>query len=310
MNRLPISFIVPTRNEERNILTTIENIAPCAGEVVVLDSLSDDRTVEIAKGLGANVVQRRFDNFASQKNWILDTYPFRHDWIFFIDADERLTQELAAELRELFTGKEAPNVDGYYVGRMNYFMGRWIRHGGYYPNWNLRLFKRRLGRYENRIVHEHVILNGSSEYLRNPLRHDDYKGLERYFDRHNVYSSMEAVEALKCLRIGTDRQITASLVKGGPGRRRALKLAAYKYLPCRSILKFIWMYLVQLGFLDGRIGFRYCVLQTFYEYQVSLKLIEITRDPTAPICVKYGVRAGLTSAGKQGQKGSPGRTQA
>lgn len=299
VERLPISFVVPTRNEERNIEATLESMRGCAGELVVLDSFSGDRTVDLAKALGAVVVQRRFDNFAAQKNWVLDSFAFRHEWVFFVDADERLTPELTAELCELFAEHSTPGVDGYYVGRMNYFMGRWIRHGGWYPNWNLRLFKRRLGRYEERIVHEHLILRGSVGHLRNPLKHDDYKGLERYFDRHNVYSSMEAVEVLKLLRKGPDRQIAATLTGSGPERHRMLKLAAYRYLPCRSLFKFFWMYIIQRGFMDGRAGFRYCVLQTFYEYQISLKLIELSRDPSSPIFLKYAAQAGL-NAGKDG----------
>lgn len=285
--KAPVSVVVPTRNEERNLRECLLSVVPWAGEVFVLDSYSDDRTVAIAEEMGARVAQRHFDSFSAQKNWALDRLPFRHDWVFFLDADERATPPLRDEICSRMADP-AGLCDGYYMGRKNYFMGQWVRHGGWYPNWQLRLFKHRLGRYEDRIVHEHVILEGRVGYLKTPLLHQDYKGLERYFDRHNVYSSMEAIEAYRLFHPPSKGHLKPSLFTRGPGRRRFLKEAAYRYLPARPLFKFLWMYLGQGGILDGRIGFRYCVLQSFYEYQVSLKLLELRTHPTSPLQVKYG----------------------
>jgi len=284
LNKAPVSVLICTRNEERNLKSCLESVA-WAGDLFVFDSCSDDDTVNLARQLGARVVQREFDNFSAHKNWALDHLEFAHDWVLIVDADERVSPALA---REIAAAVARPGeVCGYYLARKNFFCGQWIRHGGWYPDYNLRLLKRGRGRYESRLVHEHVLLDGPAGYLENPLIHHDYKGMERYFERHNVYSSLEAVEASRTLTAPQSAQsLPALLWAKGPERRRFLKNLAYRFLPARSLFKFIWMYLIKLGFLDGRLGFRYCLLHTFYEYQVSLKLEEL-QDPNSPLAQKY-----------------------
>ena len=271
--RVPVSFIVPTRNEERNVGDAIRSVIDWAAEVFILDSYSEDATVEIAQAMGAQVARRRFDNFSAQKNWALDNLQLRSEWVFFLDADERLTAALRREIAELL--QSCSGCDGFYVARKNHFMGQWIRHAGMFPDWQLRLFKRGLGRYEDRVVHEHVLLKGRAGYLRNPLEHHDTKGLTRWFERHNVYTSMEAQEIIKLGPSDQRIRLRPRLLVRGPERTRLIKEIAYRYLPCRSPLVFLWMYLIRGGFLDGRIGFRYCVLKAFVDYQTSLKVLEL-----------------------------------
>ena len=280
----PVSVLICTKNEERNLGDCLKSVA-WADDCTVFDSYSDDQTVKIAQAEGAKVVQRQFDNFSAHKNWALDHLDFKHDWILIVDADERVTPELAQEIAALVSG--SPGHHGYYLARKNYFAGTWIRHGDWYPDWNLRLLRRGRGRYEPRLVHEHILLEGTPGFLENPLIHYDYKGIERYFERHNVYSSLEAVEAYRTLAApGRPQGLPAALRARGPERRRFLKNLAYRYLPARALMKFLWMYLIKLGFLDGRMGFRYCLLHTFYDYQISLKLEEL-RDPNSPLSQKY-----------------------
>jgi glycosyltransferase involved in cell wall biosynthesis len=283
-NKAPVSVLVCTKDEERNLKGCLEGVS-WADDIIVLDSFSDDDTANIARQLGARVMQREFTNFSDHKNWALDNLGFAHDWLLMVDADERVSEVLA---QEIAAAVDHPGeICGYYLARQNFFCGQWIRHGGWYPDYNLRLLKRGRGRYESRLVHEHVLLDGLAGYLKNPLIHHDFKGMERYFDRHNVYSSLEAVEARRTLMAqGPDQTLPALLWGKGPGRRRFLKNLAYRYLPARSLVKFLWMYVIKLGFLDGRLGFRYCLLHTFYEYQVSLKLEEL-QDPGSPITQKY-----------------------
>lgn len=279
----PISVLIPTKDEERNIAECIKSVS-WAGEVFVYDSLSLDRTVEIAESLGANVVQQSFDNFSDHKNWALDNLPFKFDWVLILDADEHITTDLQKEIKHAI---KPDDISGYYIPRKNLFMGKWIRHGGWFPDYQLRLFRRGKARYEKRIVHEHMVIDGQASYLQHPLIHHDFKGIERYFDRHNTYSSLEAVEAFKSLsRRKSSVQIDKELKKTGPERRRILKEFAYRFMPCRPLVKFLWMYVVKLGFLDGRMGFRYCLLHTFYEYQVSLKIEELV-DDKSPMYEKY-----------------------
>ena len=281
--RNPISVIIPTKDEERNIADCIKSVSWC-GEIIVYDSISSDHTIEIAQRLGANIVQRSFDNFATHKNWALDNIPFKHEWILLIDADERVTSELRKEIN---IAREKNNFEVYYIPRKNLFRGKWIRHGGWFPDYQLRFFRRGSARYEERIVHEHMVIEGQAGYLQQPLIHHDFKGLERYFERHNTYSSMEAVEAFNILnKTKNSVQIDKGLQKARSWRRRGLKEFAYRFLPCRALVKFLWMYVFKCGFLDGRMGFRYCLLHAFYEYQVSLKLEELV-DPDSPMHKKY-----------------------
>ena len=275
-----VSVLIPTKDEERNIADCIKSVL-WAGEIFVYDSMSSDRTVEIAESFGVNVVRRSFDNFADHKNWALDNIPFKFNWVLILDADERITPELRGELMRAI---EADNIAGYYIPRKNLFLGKWIRHGGWFPDYQFRLFRRGKARYEKRIVHEHMVIDGLIGYLKNPLTHDDSKGIERYFDRHNRYSSLESVEAFKYLGGKQNNKENQSI--NLPSRRRVLKEFAYQFVPCRALVKFLWMYIIKRGFLDGRMGFRYCLLHTFYEYQISLKLEEL-KEPNSPMHQKY-----------------------
>ncbi|MBU2464629.1 MAG: glycosyltransferase family 2 protein [Candidatus Edwardsbacteria bacterium] len=279
-----ISILIITRNEERNIIACLEGLS-WSNDVVVLDSFSTDATASLAEKSGARVFQRQFDNFASHKNWAMDHIDFKNRWLLIVDADERVGLSLAREIESLLAAPSEHN--GYYVARQNIFAGKWIRFGGWYPDWQLRLIKIGSARYENRIVHEHMLLDGSASFLKNHLTHYDYKGIERYFDRHNTYSSMEAVEIYRTLNAVVDKgTIQPGLFSRGPARRRYLKNIAYRYIPARPFFKFIWMYFLKLGFLDGRIGFRFSLLHAFYDYQISLKLNEL-KDKNSPLYEKY-----------------------
>ena len=281
-NKIPVSVLIPTKDETRNIKACIKSLE-WADEIIVYDSYSTDDTVDIAQSLGVRVVLRVFDDFATHKNWALDNIDFRNNWILLVDADERATEQLAEEILDITQRTDAS--DGYYVPILVWMWDRPIHC--HYPVHNLRFLRRGKGRYENRIVHEHMIIEGKVEYLRNYLINRDEKGIERYIDRHNTYSSFEAVEAHRLLRgIGDDQKIDANLNATGPLRNRLLKNFSYRYLPARPIFMFLWLYIFKRGFLEGRVGFRYCVLRMFYEYLVSLKLIEL-RDTDSVMASKY-----------------------
>lgn len=240
-------MLVPTRNEELNLEACLSCLSGF-GEVIVFDSLSTDSTVEIARQHGASVVQREFDNFSAHKNWALANISFRHEWVLMVDADERVESGLMEEIGRVVSRND-PVFDGYFVSLRYMFAGKWMRHGGWYPGWQLRLFRRGTVRYEPRLVHAHAVLDGNAGYLSNDLLHHDFKGMERYFDRHNAYSSMEAVEAYRALRNPekSSGQIRPSVFSKGPERRRRLKLLAYDFLPFRSLFKFLWLYIFRVG---------------------------------------------------------------
>jgi glycosyltransferase involved in cell wall biosynthesis len=284
---VPVSVVIPTRNEERNLADCLDCLA-FAAERIVFDSFSDDGTLAIAAAKGARVVQRAFDVFSAHKNWAIDNIGFAHGWILLVDADERVTPALAAEIAATVDRADAApgSAAGYYIARQNFFAGKWIRHCGMYPDWQLRLFRRGRARYEDRIVHEHMLVDGPVGKLKHHFVHQDDKGIERYVDRHNVYSSLEAVEIHRLLTGRARDTIQPNIWRKGPPRRRALKNFAYRRLPLRAFCVFLYMYLGKLGFLDGRIGWRYCLLRAIYEYQIGLKLIEL-RNPQSAMWAKY-----------------------
>jgi glycosyltransferase involved in cell wall biosynthesis len=276
--RLPVSVLLPVRNEELNLPAALESVR-WASEVWVVDSHSTDRTVEVARRYTDRVVQFDYDGRGpKKKNWSLQHLPLTNDWVLILDADERITPELAAEIR---TAIRSGQADGYYVDRDYVFMGRSLR--SFRPNWNLRLFKHRLGRYErlatnapatgDNEVHEHVVLQGRVGYLSSPMLHEDQRPLRSWVDNHNRYSEWE-VEVYRRLR--SEPLGLAALLSGGPGRWRHNGLKRlWVRLPLRSLARFVAFYVLRRGFMDGRAGFRYGVLMGYYEYLIGLKLREL-----------------------------------
>jgi len=270
----PVSVLVPTLDEELNLPECLQSVA-WADEVFVVDSLSHDRTVEIVRAHGATVVQHAFESYSRQKNWALETLPFRNEWVLIVDADERVTPELRCEIeREL----AAPRFDGYYLNRRFIFLGRWIRHAGWYPSWNLRLFRHARGRYDDRDVHEHVVLRGTAGYLRSDLLHLDRRGLEAFIARHNRYSTLEAAARFKAERDAPGRaKLPVSLLASPVQRKRYLRERVWPHVPARPVALFVYMYVARRGFLDGRAGLALCVFHAFQEFMVGLKLAELRR---------------------------------
>jgi glycosyltransferase involved in cell wall biosynthesis len=275
VSTIPVSVLVPTLDEELNLPECLASLS-WADEVFVLDSFSHDRTVEIARGLGANVVQHAFAGYSTQKNWALDHLPFRNEWLLIVDADERVTPALRDEIARVLA--RGDGHAGYYVNRRFIFLGTWIQHAGWYPSWNLRLFRHALGRYDDREVHEHVVLHGRAGYLREDLIHADRRGLEAFVARHNRYSSLEAMARLKAAQSAPDRARLPLRLGGSPvERKRWLRERLWPRVPARPLVLFAYMYVVRGGFLDGRAGLALCTFHAFQEFMVGLKLSELRR---------------------------------
>jgi glycosyltransferase involved in cell wall biosynthesis len=273
---VPISVLIPTLDEELNLPDCLASV-DWADEVFVLDSFSNDRTVEIARAHGARVVQHAFEGYSRQKNWALDNLPFRNEWVLIVDADERVMPDLRSELERAVSSSDAGS-DGYYLNRRFIFLGAWIRHAGWYPSWNLRLFRHRLGRYDNREVHEHLVLNGRVGYLHADMLHADRRGLEAFVSRHNRYSTLEATARWKAESNAPDRaRLPVSLLASPVQRKRFLRERIWPGLPAKPVVLFIYMYLLRRGFLDGRAGLALCVFHAFQEFMVGLKLAELRR---------------------------------
>ncbi|MCZ8192380.1 MAG: glycosyltransferase family 2 protein [Microcystis sp. LE19-338.1B] len=281
--KIPVSVLIPAKNEESNLPACLESVAR-ADEVFVVDSQSSDRSIEISTNYGANVVQFYFNGrWPKKKNWSLDNLPFRNEWVLIVDCDERITPELWDEIATVI---QDPNYNGYYLNRRVFFLGQWIRYGGKYPDWNLRLFKHKSGRYENlntedipntgdNEVHEHVILDGKVGYLKNDMLHIDFRDIYHWLERHNRYSNWEARVYYNILT-GNDESgtIGAHLFGDAVQRKRFLKKIWVK-LPFKPLLRFILFYFIRLGFLDGKAGYIYGRLLSQYEYQIGVKLYEL-----------------------------------
>ena len=279
---VPVSILVPIKNEAANLERCLRSVA-WADEIFVVDSQSTDGSVELAEKLGARVVQFHFDGtWPKKKNWALENLPFRHDWVFILDADEVLPPGTEEEFRGIVTGTAGdPETTGYWINRRFMFMDRWLRHA-YYPNWNLRLFRHRLGRYEkltdadtrsgDNEVHEHVIVRGKTGHLRSEMDHHAFPSVETFVEKHNRYSNWEA-------RVALDRYLQRSgrgLQSGRVGARRALKEFSAR-LPCRPLLRFLYVYVWQRAFLDGKEGYYFARLHGFYEFLSVAKTHELTQ---------------------------------
>ena len=277
--KVPVSVMVPIRNEAANLKRCLDSVK-WADEIFVVDSQSTDGAIAIAEERGAQVVQFQFNGtWPKKKNWALENLPFRHDWVFILDADETLPPEAEQEFAKAIT--EAGDIAGYWINRHFMFMGKWLRHS-YYPNWNLRLFRHSLGRYEkltetdtqsgDNEVHEHVIVKGPTSRLRCEMDHYAFPTVEVFVEKHNRYSNWEARVAAERKLSGSDARIGSSTV----GRRRKLKLLSQR-LPFRPLLRFLYIYVWQKGFLDGREGYYFARLHAFYEFLSVAKTYELTR---------------------------------
>jgi len=277
--RVPVSVLIPIKNEAANLGRCIDSVK-WADETFVVDSQSTDGSVEIAEKYGAQVVQFQFNGaWPKKKNWALENLPFRNDWVFILDADEVLPSDAKDELARVIA--EPGNIVGYWINRRFMFMGRWLRHA-YYPNWNLRLFRHALGRYEkltdsdtgsgDNEVHEHVIVRGATGRLHCEMDHYAFPSVEVFVEKHNRYSNWEA-------RVAVDRALTgtAAEIQTGPAaRRRRLKELSHR-LPFRPLLRFLYIYVWQRGFLDGREGYYFARLHAAYEFLSVVKTYELTK---------------------------------
>lgn len=267
-----LSILILTLNEEQNLPACLESVK-WADDIVVLDSYSTDQTVEIAKGAGARVVQRKFDNWAAHQNWAMQHIQFRHPWVFYLDADERMTVELSQELKAI-AGDPMEKRVAFYCGRKNFFMGKWLKHS-FHTEAIMRFFRPDKISFE-RLVNPAPVIRGAHGHLRGRLLHYNFsKGLTEWIAKHNQYALFEAMEGMKILR-GEAGPSLSLLNRDKTIRRKALKQLSFR-LPFRPALRFFYMYVLRLGFLDGRPGLVYCRLLAMYEYMIVLKMEELER---------------------------------
>lgn len=250
-----VSVAIITQNEALNIRPCLESVQ-WADEIVVVDSGSSDDTGKICQAHGARLFTEGWKGFARQKNSAIDKVS--HEWVLSLDADERIPGALRQEIQALLSA--GPDCDGYCIARKNFFLGRWIRRCGWYPDYNLRLFRRGRGRFLERAVHEKVEVKGRVGYLKNPMEHHTYRSLSDFAERMERYSTLAALE----------------MKKEGKGFH-------FHDIFLRPPLTFLQMYVLRGGFLEGYYGFLLSVLYSFYTLLKYGKLKELQeKDHSRP----------------------------
>ncbi len=275
-----VTAIILTYNEEKHLSRCIISLEDIASEIVVVDCYSNDATTAIARKHGAIVVQRKWINYATQFNWALTQIGNTTDWVLRIDADEILSSELVAEIRERLP-KISSEIDGIYWGRRMAFQQHPIRYGGVFPIRVLRMFRYGRGQCENRWMDEHIKVSGETLDFAGEMMDDSLNSLTWWTDKHNRYASREAVDMLNLEYNFIPRDTVASLQRGKQAEmKRWIKEHLYARLPggCRAFIYFFYRYVLRLGFLDGKAGTAFHFLQGFwYRYLVDAKIVEVKR---------------------------------
>lgn len=263
--------MILTLNEESNLPGCLDSVA-WSDDVVVFDSFSTDQTTAVAEARGARVIQRKFDNWSAHQNWAVNNIDFRHPWVVYLDADERLDDELVGELQRI--EEIAKDESAFQVRRKDMFMGRWLRRAQLYPTWITRVFRPEKIRYE-RLVNPVAVVEGPTGHLQGHLIHYPFShGIAHWYDRHNKYSDSEARMLVE--EVSTDNDLSG-LISGDPARRRkAWKRLAYG-LPGRPLLMLFYLLFARFAFLDGMPGIHYAHMRATYEYMIDLKVKELRR---------------------------------
>lgn len=277
---MTLAVVILTHNEERHIARALTSVAPIATEVFVIDSFSTDRTVELARSHGATVLQHGFINYARQFQWALDNAPITASWIMRLDADEVVEADLATTIRDELPRQPA-DVAGVNLKRKHIFLGRWIRHGGRYPLVLLRIWRRGLGRIENRWMDEHMILQGGRTItFEGGFADHNLKDLTFFTDKHNKYATREAVDVINERHRLFARDVDLSTEEGSrqAAIKRWIKEKIYNRIPYQisTPAYFLFRMIFQLGFLDGKEGLVYHGLQAlWYRFLVGAKVDEL-----------------------------------
>lgn len=266
------SVFILTYNEEIDIASCIESALLC-DDIILVDSFSTDKTIEIASNYPIKIYQHSFESHGKQRSWMLENIETKYDWVYLLEADERFTPELFNECLEAIKSEQ---YIGYYVAEKMMFLGKWIRYSAQYPRHQMRLFKKGKVSFIDFGHAEREVCEGETGYLQNPYPHYTCsKGLSRWLEKHNRYSTDEAKETIK--QLAENKDINWQDIFFGKTevmRRRALKDLSLK-VPFRPLLRWFYMYFILKGFLDGKAGFAWCTLQAFYEYLILLKVEEL-----------------------------------
>lgn len=283
---IDLTAIILTKNEETNIAICIKSIEKLAKRILVIDSFSTDGTVEIAKKLGAEVHQHKFENYSRQFHYGLHQFDIQTKWVLRIDADESLTPKAIAEIEDICNENMETDINGIILRFEVIFMGKKLNHGGIYPFRKLLVFKYGIGEIENRNMDEHIVLTkGRTIMAKEDCCHREYKGLTFWINKHNWYASREAADYFEDIH---KKEVNEKLDLRARAKR-AIKFNIYYKLPIgmRAYLYYIYRYYFKLGFLDGKEGKIFCFLHAYwYRYLVDAKIYEAKKNKELPVYSK------------------------
>ncbi len=277
--KVPLSLFVPCKNEETNLARCLQSVS-WIDEIFVVDSQSTDRTTNIADEYGAKVMQFEYKGgWPKKKNWGLENLPFSNEWVLILDADECLPPEAEDEIKKILSDPNKKHA-GYWINRRYFFLGQPLKHA-YFPNWNLRLFKHKLGRYEkitdlttesgDHEIHEHVVVKGTTGKLNSIMDHHAFPTIDSFVEKHNRYSNWEAV-----VESSAQDDDSALQHEGVKGKRKLRKV--FRKLPFRPTLRFLYVYLWQGGIFDGWPGYVFARLHAQYEFLSLAKAKAVLRE--------------------------------
>lgn len=272
-----VAVIILTLNEQRNLPGALDSVRGWADGIYVLDSYSDDATVSVAEDYGCHVEQREFTTYSDQRDYALDNLPVDADWALFLDADERVSDELKRSIFQQISGE--PDVDGYLIKRKFLWMGTWIKHG-YYPIWLLRLVRPEKAHYPEQLIDEHPEVEGDVGRLEGDLIHDDQRGVGHWIDKHNEYARLEAKKLLQS-EAERDRKDKISHSDLYLQFKQWLEDNVWYKLPLftRPFALFTYRYILRGGFLDGKEALSYHFLHSlWYRFLVDLKYREMKKE--------------------------------
>ena len=292
-NKLAITVVIATKNEESNLEDCLDSIR-FAEQIVIVDSQSSDKTTQIAEERGAEVHQFFYDGeWPKKRNWALEKIPLRNDWVLILDADERVSADLRNEIQLAI---QSPSTDAYYIRWKFLFLGRWMKRS-WSHGWMLRLFRKGHARYEDlgmrseggwdAEVHENIVSAGVTGHLSSPLDHDSNQDLSFWIRKQNEFSDWNAARRLK--QLNQSFPPLKLLLSTDPVKRRKYLKALFIRLPAKPLFMFTFLYIFKMGFLDGREGFYFCCLRAIHEFNIGAKVFEAsTRNPqclrdTAPL---------------------------
>lgn len=280
MHKNSLTIIILTHNEERNIVACIESVLVLDAPILVVDSGSTDDTLNILKNYPVQVFHHPFENYGQQRNWAFENLPITTDWILNMDADHRMTTELAKEIQFTFSNVVPQNINGFLISRKTIFLGQWMKYGGHYPVYHSILFKKGLGFCEDKLYDQHFVVYGDCETMKGDMIDTLTDSLQAFTERHNRWSSLEAEDQFYGYTKKRKGNLISAKVDGNAIQRRRYAKSIYEKFPLfiRPFIYFFIRYIFKLGFLDGKKGLIFHFLQGFwFRFLVDAKIYELRK---------------------------------